>query len=231
MRITRTQAQTAHANVDERLRRLAAGWAPTPAYPPELQAPIEPIAPLRADHWSRRSWRAFALLISAITLVGGWLWWQAQPREVTPAPGVAVIAEGVSSAAGGTVVVHVAGAVRTPGLVTLPAGSRVADAIDKAGGARSPRFLASVNLARLLIDGEQIVLGQPAGAGEVSGKLSLSSATATELEQLPGVGPVLAQRIVQWRTDHGPFRGADDLNEVSGVGDSLMEQIRPLVVP
>lgn len=220
-----------HADVDERLRRLAAGWTPTPATAPELLAPIEPATPLRADHWGRRSWRAFALLLGAITLVGGWLWWQAQPREVVSVPGGGVTSQVTPSAAAGTVVVHVAGAVRKPGLVTLPAGARVADAIDKAGGARSPRHLASVNLARLLVDGEQIVLGESFGSGASAGKLSLGTATATELEQLPGVGPVLAQRIVQWRTENGPFRGVDDLSEVSGVGDALMEQLRPLVVP
>jgi competence protein ComEA len=125
--------------------------------------------------------------------------------------------------------VHVAGAVKHPGLITLPAGSRVADALDKAGGAQAPRYLDTVNLARVLVDGEQIVLGEPTGSSTVGGKLSLNSATAAELEQLPGVGPVLAQRIVQWRGDHGPFRSVDDLNEVSGVGDSLMDQLRPLV--
>ncbi|MFM8155790.1 MAG: helix-hairpin-helix domain-containing protein [Actinomycetes bacterium] len=146
-------------------------------------------------------------------------------------PVCGVTSQVTPSAAAGTVVVHVAGAVRKPGLVTLPAGARVADAIDKAGGARSPRYLASVNLARLLVDGEQIVLGESVGSGASAGKLSLGTATATELEQLPGVGPVLAQRIVQWRTENGPFRGVDDLSEVSGVGDALMEQLRPLVVP
>jgi competence protein ComEA len=129
----------------------------------------------------------------------------------------------------GQVVVHVAGAVKHPGLITLPAGSRVADALDKAGGAQAPRYLDTVNLARVLVDGEQIVLGEPTGSSTAGGKLSLNSATAAELEQLPGVGPVLAQRIVQWRGDHGPFRSVDDLNEVSGVGDSLMDQLRPLV--
>ena len=171
------------------------------------------------------------MLLGAIALVGGWLWWQGQPREVTPIPGDLTPPGATATAVSGQVIVHVAGGVRKPGLVSLPAGSRVADAVDKAGGARSPRFLESVNLARVLVDGEQIVLGQPSGPGAVSGKLSLGTATAQELEQLPGVGPVLAQRIMQWRTENGAFRTVDDLNEVSGVGDSLMEQIRPLVVP
>lgn len=231
MRLIRKHAPSVHADVDERLRRLASGWALTPEILAESTSSTQAGAPLRADHWSRRSWRAFVLLLGAIALVGGWLWWQAQPREVMPVPGSGVSAAAESAATAGTVVVHVAGAVRKPGVVTLPAGARVADAIDRAGGARAPRYLESVNLARLLVDGEQIVLGQAGGAAAGGGKLSLGSATATELEQLPGVGPVLAQRIMQWRTEHGPFRGVDELNEVSGVGDSLMEQLRPLVVP
>ena len=171
------------------------------------------------------------VMLGAIALVGGWLWWQGQPREVTPIPGDRALPSATGAAVSGEVIVHVAGGVRKPGLVRLPAGSRVADAVEKAGGARSPRFLDSVNLARVLMDGEQIVLGVSSTANPPGGKLSLGSATSVELEQLPGVGPVLAQRIVQWRADHGAFRTVDDLNEVSGVGDALMEQIRPLVVP
>jgi competence protein ComEA len=170
-------------------------------------------------------------MLGTIALVGGWLWWQGLPREVTAISGSSTELAITQQVTTGQVTVHVAGAVQKPGLVTLPAGSRVAEAIDKAGGPKSPRHLESVNLARVLVDGEQILLGQSGGANSAGGKLSLSTATAAELEQLPGVGPVLAQRIAQWRTDQGPFRSVDDLNEVSGVGDSLMGQIRPLVVP
>ena len=226
----RPQTQALRTDVDERLRRLAAGWAPTPVVPSECPPPIEAVAPLRSDHWGRKSWRAFVLLLVGVTLVAGWMWWQRQPRDITAVPGSSM-SNSAAPVTGGEVVVHVAGAVRHPGLVRLPAGARVAEAIDKAGGVKSPRYLDSVNLARVLVDGEQIVLGPPAAAAGAGGKLSLGSATATELEQLPGVGPVLAQRIVSWRTDHGPFRSVDDLNEVSGVGESLMEQIRPLVIP
>ena len=220
-----------HADVEERLRRLAAGWAPTPAIPIDVQPPVTPVAPLRAQHWSRKSWRAFVVLLGTIAFVGGWLWWQGQPREVTAISDSSAKSGIMQPAVNGQVTVHVAGSVRKPGLVTLPAGSRVAEAIDKAGGAKSQRYLENVNLARVLVDGEQILLGQAAGANSAGVKLSLSTASAAELEQLPGVGPVLAQRIAQWRTDQGPFRSVDELNEVSGVGDSLMEQIRPLVVP
>ena len=217
-------------DVDERLRRLAAGWSPTPVAPPEAQAPAEPLAAMSAGHWSRRSWRAFALLLGAIALGGVWLWWQGQPREVTQIAGSSALPNAVSPVVGGEVVVHVGGAVKKPGLIRLASGSRVADAIEKAGGAKSLRVLESVNLARVLVDGEQIILGQSAAAID-SGKISLTTATAAELEQLPGVGQVLAQRIVQHRVDHGPFRNVDDVNEVSGVGDALMDDIRPLVTP
>ncbi len=230
MNIGRQQTQAVRSDVEERLRRLAAGWTPTPATPLDLQPPREPVPPLSTGHWSRRSWRAFVLLLTAVALVAGWLWWQGQPRGVTAIPGA--VATGATAAApSGEVTVHVAGAVRHPGLVRLVAGARVADAIEKAGGAKSPRFLDSVNLARVLVDGEQIVLGAKASGSTTSGKLSLGAATAAELEQLPGVGPVLAQRIVSWRADHGPFHAVDDLNDVSGVGDSLMDQLRPLVIP
>lgn len=231
MKFGRPQTQALRSDVDDRLRRLAAGWSPTPATSPEHETPIEPALPLRTDHWSKRSWRAFVFMLVAIALVGGWLWWQGQPREVAEIPGNSSTPSSLAPMTGGEVIVHVAGEVKKPGLVKLPVGSRIADAIAKAGGAKSPRYLESVNLARVLVDGEQIVLGQTSGDSTAGGRLSLGSASATELEQLPGIGPVLAQRIVQWRTDHGPFRNVDELSDVTGVGDSLMGQIRPLVVP
>lgn len=129
---------------------------------------------------------------------------------------------------------HVVGSVKEPGLVRLPAGSRVDDAVKAAGGARSAKALSSVNLARQLVDGEQIVVGSAPGepasvtgaSGPGTGGISINSATAAELEDLPGVGPVLAERIVQWRTANGPFRSIDELGEVSGIGDSVLGQIR-----
>jgi competence protein ComEA len=133
----------------------------------------------------------------------------------------------------GEVVVHVLGAVRDPGLFTLPPGSRVADAVDAAGGARSDKALASVNLARILVDGEQVVLdatGQTAASGSVESSLvSLNQADAAAFETLPGVGPVIAQRIVAWRTSNGPFRSIDELGEVAGIGEAILTQVRPLV--
>lgn len=137
---------------------------------------------------------------------------------------------GLSAPLTGEVVVHVTGAVASPGLVRLPAGSRVNDAIEAAGGARSPKALASINLARVLVDGEQIVVGGSASASgsssSTAGGINVNSASASELEALPGVGPVLAERIVAWRTTNGPFRSVDELSEVSGIGDAVLAQIR-----
>jgi competence protein ComEA len=137
-----------------------------------------------------------------------------------------------------TVVVHVVGQVKSPGLVTLPVGSRVDDALAAAGGVTRSRAADSVNLARVLVDGEQVVVGfaAQAVAGVLGiapvrsgGLVNLNSADAAAFEGLPGVGPVLAERIVQWRVTNGPFRSVDELGEVSGIGDSIMAQLRTLV--
>lgn len=125
------------------------------------------------------------------------------------------------------VVVDVTGAVRSPGVVTLPDGSRVIDAVDAAGGVK-PGKRAGINLARKLVDGEQIVVGVAPSDSAAGGKVNLNSASASELEQLPGVGPVLAARIVAYRASHGPFRTLADLDAVSGVGPSIMSQIEGL---
>jgi competence protein ComEA len=143
---------------------------------------------------------------------------------------------------GSLVVVDVEGKVRRPGIVTLPVGSRVVDALEKAGGARRGVDLTSLNLARVLVDGEQIVVGVeppggvaapavsvPGAAPGAGSMVNINSATQTELEQLPGVGPVTASAILQWRTDNGPFRAVDDLLEVSGIGDATLAKIAPFV--
>lgn len=145
--------------------------------------------------------------------------------------------------ADGTVVVHVAGRVRSPGIVTLPLGARVADAITAAGGARPRVDLSSVNLARVLLDGEQVLVGAaaatpPAAAGPATpgapgatatGTVNLNTATAAELETLNGVGPVTAQAIVAWREEHGRFTAVEELLEVSGIGEKTLAQLAPHV--
>jgi competence protein ComEA len=139
-------------------------------------------------------------------------------------------------------VVDVAGAVRRPGLYRLPHGSRVADAVAKAGGAGAKAALDGVNLAAPLADGEQVVVpartpgggaAAPAGSSPtaVSGSVSLSTATAEQLDALPGIGPVTAQKIVDYRTAHGAFHSVDELDAISGIGPAKLDQLRGLVVP
>ncbi len=147
----------------------------------------------------------------------------------------------------GEVVVHVSGSVRRPGLVRLSPGARVLDAISAAGGLVRASDAESLNLARPVVDGEQIVAGAAAvdgvsaatpgasaasGGGEASGGgavINLNTADADLLQELPGVGPVLAGRIVDWRTRNGPFRSVEDLGEVSGIGESRLADLRDLV--
>lgn len=139
-------------------------------------------------------------------------------------------------------VVDVAGAVLRPGLYRLPPGSRIADAVAKAGGTTAKAAVDGVNLAAPLADGEQVVVPlrvaggstvAPAGAspGATSGPVSLSTATVEQLDALPGIGPVTAQKIVDYRTQHGAFHSVDELDAISGIGPAKLDQLRGLVVP
>jgi competence protein ComEA len=134
--------------------------------------------------------------------------------------------------------------VRRPGLYRVRDGSRIADAVRRAGGALRDADLAAVNLAAPLVDGVQIlvpvkaaVAGAPTGGtgagagGAITGPVSLSSATLDELDALPGVGPITAQKILDYRTEHGPFASVDDLDAVPGIGPTRIEQLRDLVTP
>ena len=135
-------------------------------------------------------------------------------------------------------VVHVVGAVRRPGLFRLVEGSRVADAVARAGGPTPKAELSAVNLAAPLADGQQVLV--PARGAAVRGgrrrscrrtKVSLGAATVEQLDELPGIGPVTAQKIVDWRAAHGPFRSVEDLDDVPGIGPARIEQLRELVTP
>jgi competence protein ComEA len=166
------------------------------------------------------------------------------------AVGVSTPAASTSPAAGATataaalVVVHVVGRVARPGVVRLPVGSRVQDAVSAAGGPVHGADLSTLNLARVLADGEQVVVGDrssaspatstpsPTGSGGQltgSGRVNLNSATLAELDGLPHIGPVLAQRILDFRTEHGRFASVDELNEVSGIGEKTFADLQPLV--
>ena len=135
-------------------------------------------------------------------------------------------------------VVHVVGAVRRAGLFRLPEGARVADALTRAGGPTARADLSLVNLAAPLADGQQVVVPRrgppgsaPAGAPATGVKVSLAMATVEQLDELPGIGPVTAQKIVDWRATHGPFRSVEDLDAIPGIGPARVEQLRDLVTP
>lgn len=201
------------------------------------------------------------LLALGIGLVA---WWslRSQPHELPMAPVAAGLATpvavpGASTAASAgapgagasqaaEVVVHVAGKVRRPGIVVLAPGARVVDALKAAGGARPGVDLTALNLARPLVDGEQVVVGAPMAAGaaggagpagaagpagvasvEAGGKVNLNTASEAQLEELPGVGPVTAAAIIAFREEHGRFASVDQLLDVSGIGEATLAEIAP----
>ena len=126
--------------------------------------------------------------------------------------------------------VHVAGEVMSPGLVRIPSGSRVADAVAAAGGFTEDAEAATLNLAAPILDGQQVVVGGPGSPEAASGMVSLNRASAPELEVLAGVGPVLASRIVAHREANGPFTAVEGLLDVPGIGEAKLSTIRDYVV-
>ena len=192
---------------------------------------------------------ALSVLLVVLALAGHRL---AQAGTAT-APDVVAPLEPVAQApARRALVVHVVGAVHRPGLYRLREGARVADAVSRAGGATRGAELAALNLAAPLVDGVQVLVPRRLAATGVGGatagdpsaealagaatagigpRLSLSSATADQLDELPGVGPITAQKILDYRAAHGPFRSVDDLDAVPGIGPTRIEQLRDLVTP
>jgi competence protein ComEA len=132
-------------------------------------------------------------------------------------------------------VVYVSGAVRRPGIVRLRDGDRVGDAVEAAGGPRSSANLEAVNLAARVADGQQVTVPRRdaagGGASGSTGPISLSTATPEQLDQLDGVGPGLAQKIIEYRTQHGGFRSVDELGEVPGIGEKRLESLRAQLQP
>jgi competence protein ComEA len=183
-----------------------------------------------------------ALVLAAVL---GWTLWggpagqgAAVAGEAPAAP--AAVATSTAPALPETVTVHVVGEVRRPGVYELPAGSRARDAVDAAGGLLGAAEQEAVNLARVLTDGEQLTVPRhgavpaasaagPGGAPAAGGKVDLNTATAAELDTLPGVGPSTAAKIVADRTSNGPFRSVDDLMRVSGIGPAKFDALKDLV--
>jgi competence protein ComEA len=194
------------------------------------------------------TWAAFALLVLAIALRlhahggGG-----APSATISPAPvGGARAPAAAPSPASRELWVDVAGAVRRPGLYKVPSGSRLAAALERAGGVSRRGDQAGVNLASPLHDGQQVIVplrgtaggaaaaaapGAGGAAGPASGPISLGQATEAQLETLDGIGPALAGRIIEYRQQHGGFRSIEELKEVSGIGDKRFAALRSSIVP
>jgi competence protein ComEA len=188
------------------------------------------------------------VVVVVITLAGVGLWYmRSLPKPVAIASGGAAPRGGAAPASASSpspsspqIIVDVAGWVRSPGVYEFAAGDRVIDAVERAGGARPNADLSGLNLAAPLTDGTQVVVPKQGAAGptgstsadgstSTGGLININSASATELEELSGIGEVLAAAIVDYRTENGSFASVDELEDVSGIGPSTLEEIRDQV--
>lgn len=194
---------------------------------------------------SRARALAYALvLLVALVLGGRFALLNRDPstrRAATPAAGSLTASKSAAGSTARLLLVHVVGAVRRPGLYRLREGGRVDDAIRKAGGPKPRAALELVNLASPVADGQQVIVpargsaaaaaaqGAVPGAPGTGQKVHLNSATLEQLDTLPGVGPVTAQKILDYRTEHGAFQSIRELDAVSGIGPARLEELTPLV--
>lgn len=247
-----TIPETVQSPARNRLRELIGEAAPSegePAFVGKLVERWVPPSLIRSPQ--RRRLSAIVAGVAAIVLLVGCsllLLGGTPPAERAPGlpmarDSVPTAAAAPSKAADSSLVVSVVGKVRSPGLVTVPGGARVADALGAAGGPVDGADLTTVNLARKLSDGEQVYVGIPVPAAVPAqtgppgtpappgapAKVNLNTATAEQLDALPGVGTVTAQRIIDWRTQHKTFTSVDQLQEVDGIGPSKFAKLRDLV--
>jgi competence protein ComEA len=219
--------------------------------------PVVAPVPVPGRHAARGRLTLGAAQLAVVGLLvlaglGGAAWWVlggGEPEVVAPAAprpagdlvSVSSAPSPSGSASGGraSVTVDVAGKVRRPGIAVLDAGARVVDALEAAGGARDGVDLTGLNLARVLVDGEQILVGVAAPAGvaatvtggtsPVATLVNLNTADQVALESLPDVGPVTAQSILSWRSEHGAFTSVDQLLDVDGIGEVTLAKLAPYV--
>jgi competence protein ComEA len=219
-------------------RRLAQLVASFEAEFPRDQPQPEPAVVPRRVHGAH-----VRVLVTMAVAAGVLLtWWllSERPRTSSPDPVSLPVTATPSPTAAAELIVDVAGKVKRPGIVSVPAGSRVYEAIEEAGGLRGSADTSTLNMARVLTDGEQIVVGTdtaapgataPPGSSAPSAMISLGSATLEQLDTLPGIGPVTAQAIIDHRTEHGPFTSVDDLLDVTGIGEATLADLRDRVTP
>jgi competence protein ComEA len=184
---------------------------------------------------SRRRALAYVLALLAVLFLAG----RVAFRDESPAPAAAPLNLRAEPPPARKVVVHVVGQVYKPGLYSLPEGSRVDDAIKRAGGPKPKAALALVNLAAPVADGQQVVLpsnreaaqalGGDSVAGGAGGRVHLNSATLDQLDELPAIGPVTAQKILDYRSEHGAFGTVEELDAVPGIGPATLDELRDLV--
>lgn len=224
-----TRAQIAR----QRLAELTASFEaslPDPGQPPpgRRRKPSAVRRSLRPVHV-----RLVAMLAGVAAVLTVWWLLAGRPHEVAAptASTVQVAGSEPTAEASAQLIVDVSGRVRRPGIVTLPPGSRVHEAIEAAGGFKGRVDTAGLNLARVLADGEQVLVGEPAAPSGTAktAVVNLNSADLVALDSLPGVGPVTAEAIVSWREENGPFRSVDDLLDVKGIGEATLAELRDLV--
>jgi competence protein ComEA len=185
---------------------------------------------------SRAQLLVYAVIAVAVIVIGV-RWIRSSGDGTAGGPAISFAADSAHEADGTRdVVVHVAGAVERPGVYRLPAGSRVTDAVRRAGGFAPPANRDTINLAARLSDGQQVVVPGPgaiatSAVGGESGPISLGSATVEQLDQVEGIGPVTAQKIIEFRDQRGGLSSIDQLDQVDGIGPATMQTLRSALQP
>jgi competence protein ComEA len=243
----RRAAESAEDEVRERFVRVTGLPVTRDDDAPEARPPTGRAGVLAAFDPGRRGVRALAVVAVLVVCVAAFLAWQARPRPTPVAsaePGTSAPPALAPATPTAVLIVSVGGRVKKPGLVRLPAGARVADAIEAAGGVLPDTDLTGVNLARKVVDGEMILIGVTpppgaagangnagsSGSGATGGVVNLNTASLAELQTLPGIGAVLAQRILDYRTEHGGFKSVNELRQVDGIGDAKFAQLKDRVM-